>query len=69
MHQMMQEMSMPERGAQAQAPAGVQYQKAGVQLLDDLTNRLDREIEKAGEPRGMSPVPRPMPQCKAPRSG
>jgi uncharacterized cupredoxin-like copper-binding protein len=48
MHQMMQEMSMPERGAQAQAPAGVQYQKAGVQLLDDLTNRLDREIEKAG---------------------
>src|SRR3990172_10357561 len=42
------EMSVPERGAQAQAPAGVQYQKAGVQLLDHLTDRLDHEIEKAG---------------------
>ena len=36
------------QAAQAKAPAGIQYQKAGVALLDNLTDRLDREIEKAG---------------------
>ncbi len=52
MHQMMQEMSMPERGAQAQAPAGVQYQKAGVALLDKMMDTLDKEIESKGGQMG-----------------
>ncbi|HLB02304.1 MAG TPA: multicopper oxidase domain-containing protein, partial [Nitrospiria bacterium] len=46
MHAM--EMSIPERGPSAAAPTGVQYQPAGVALLENLENRLDQEIEKAG---------------------
>jgi FtsP/CotA-like multicopper oxidase with cupredoxin domain len=42
------DMSVPERGAKRTPPPGVQYQSAGVAMLDDLTNRIDREIEKNG---------------------
>ncbi len=52
-HQDMHSMhALPGRTAApppaAGGPAGVQYQPAGVALLDNLTERLDREIEKAG---------------------
>lgn len=37
-----------EKAASVPVPAGVQYQAAGVQLLQNLEERLDQEIEKAG---------------------
>jgi hypothetical protein len=46
MHAM--DMSVPERGARPTPPPGVQYQSAGVAMLENLTDRIDREIEKAG---------------------
>jgi len=46
--QHMMDMSMPERGPAPVAQPGVEYQKAGVTMLDNLTQRLDKEIDKAG---------------------
>ncbi|MGH7275157.1 MAG: hypothetical protein ACREIQ_11960, partial [Nitrospiria bacterium] len=37
-----------QKATSANAPAGVQYQPAGVALLQNLEQRLDQEIEKAG---------------------
>lgn len=47
MGQMMQDMSMPEPSP-GPVPAGVQYQKAGVALMDKMQNQLDAEIQRAG---------------------
>jgi hypothetical protein len=44
----MEDMTMPEHGAPAEPPAGVEYQKAGVELLNKLTDRLDKEIANHG---------------------
>jgi len=41
------DMSIPEPPP-GPAPAGVQYQKAGVALLDKMQEKLDQEIERAG---------------------
>lgn len=46
MHAM--DMSVPDHGAPATPPEGVQYQKSGVMQLDNLMDRLDKDIEKAG---------------------
>ncbi|MFZ5862512.1 MAG: multicopper oxidase domain-containing protein [Nitrospirota bacterium] len=45
-HHMM-DMSIPEP-APAKAPEGVQYQKAGVEMMNALGARLDQEIARAG---------------------
>lgn len=47
-HQAMMDMSIQEQGSPSVPPPGVEYQKAGTELMNRLMDRLDGEIEKAG---------------------
>ncbi len=47
-HDMSMDMSMPERGAPSPTPVGVIRQNAGAEMMNRLTERHDREIQRAG---------------------